>query len=131
MSASVISYFVPFLFMFAAMIKLQSVPAGAEVLRVPGGATVTVAVAAVGFATTAVSIVLAMVPSEQEVNKALAVLKIAGLSLLPLVLGIVTYAAGKKKSCFGKFLVFLRVFLSLWYFFRQRQPRSRQDRRES
>jgi hypothetical protein len=57
-----------------------------------------VAVAAVGFATTAVSIVLAMVPSEQEVNKALAVLKIAGLSLLPLVLGIVTYAAGKRKK---------------------------------
>jgi hypothetical protein len=39
-----------------------------------------------------------MVPSEQEVNKGLAVLKIAGLSLLPLVLGIVAYAAGKKKK---------------------------------
>jgi glutamate:GABA antiporter len=97
-SASVISYFIPFLFMFAALIKLQSEPAGAEVLRVPGGATVAVAVAAVGFATTAVSIVLAMVPSEQEVTKTLAVLKIAGLSLLPLVLGIVTYAAGKRKK---------------------------------
>jgi glutamate:GABA antiporter len=100
-SASVISYFIPFLFMFAAMIKLQSEPAGAEVLRVPGGSTVAVAVAALGFATTAVSIVLAMVPSEQEVNKELAVLKIVGLSLLPLVLGMVIYAAGKRKKAVG------------------------------
>ena len=36
-SMSVITYFVPFLFMFAAMIKLQREPAGPEVIRVPGG----------------------------------------------------------------------------------------------
>ena len=51
-----------------------------------------------GFATTAVSIALALVPSEEEVNKVLAVLKIGGLSLLPLALGVVTYAAGKRKK---------------------------------
>jgi amino acid transporter len=97
-SASIVSYFIPFLFMFAAMIKVQKEPAGPEVVRVPGGATVAVALAALGFTTTAVSIALALVPSADEVNKALAVLKIAGLSLLPLALGIVTYAAARRKS---------------------------------
>jgi len=83
--------------MFAAMIKIQKEPAGPEVVRVPGGATVAVALAALGFTTTTVSIALALVPSVDEVNKPLAVLKIAGLSLLPLALGIVTYAAGRRK----------------------------------
>jgi amino acid transporter len=96
-SASIVSYFIPFLFMFAAMIKVQKEPAGPEVVRVPGGATVAVALAALGFTTTAVSIALALVPSADEVNKPLAVLKIAGLSLLPLALGIVTYAAARRK----------------------------------
>ena len=36
-SMSIIGNFIPFLFMFAAMIKLQDEPAGPGVLRVPGG----------------------------------------------------------------------------------------------
>ena len=37
-SMGIIAYFIPFLFMFAAMIVLQREPAGPEVMRVPGGA---------------------------------------------------------------------------------------------
>ena len=37
-SMGIIANFIPFLFMFAAMIKLQREPAGPEVIRVPGGA---------------------------------------------------------------------------------------------
>ena len=36
-SMGIIAYFIPFLFMFAAMIVLQREPAGPEVMRVPGG----------------------------------------------------------------------------------------------
>ena len=36
-SMGIIAYFIPFLFMFAAMIKLQREPAGPDVIRVPGG----------------------------------------------------------------------------------------------
>ena len=36
-SMGIIAYFIPFLFMFAAMIKLQREPAGPGVMRVPGG----------------------------------------------------------------------------------------------
>ena len=37
-SMGIIANFIPFLFMFAAMIKLQREPAGPDVMRVPGGA---------------------------------------------------------------------------------------------
>ncbi len=36
-SMSVITYFIPYLFLFAAMIRLQREPAGPDVIRVPGG----------------------------------------------------------------------------------------------
>ena len=36
-SMAIICYFIPYLFMFASMIKLQREPAGPEVMRVPGG----------------------------------------------------------------------------------------------
>src|SRR5439155_1379555 len=54
-SMGIIAYFIPFLFMFAAMIVLQREPAGPDVIRVPGGSTAAIALAALGFVTTAVS----------------------------------------------------------------------------
>jgi amino acid transporter len=97
-SMSVITYFVPFLFMFAAMIKLQQEPAGPEVMRVPGGRPVAIALASLGFLTTAVSIVLACVPAADEANKPLAVLKIVGLSVVMLLIGAVVYFNGRKRA---------------------------------
>ncbi len=41
----IIAYFIPFLFMFAAMIVLQREPAGPDVMRVPGGKPVAIALA--------------------------------------------------------------------------------------
>jgi len=35
-----ITYFIPSLYLFAAMIKLQREPVGRDVVRVPGGSTV-------------------------------------------------------------------------------------------
>ena len=48
-SMGIIAYFIPFLFMFAAMIVLQREPAGPEVMRVPGGKPVAIALASLGF----------------------------------------------------------------------------------
>ena len=45
-SMGIIAYFIPFLFMFAAMIVLQREPAGPDVMRVPGGTPVAIALAA-------------------------------------------------------------------------------------
>jgi glutamate:GABA antiporter len=96
-SMSIISYFIPYLFMFASLIRLQREPAGPGVIRVPGGRPAAYALAAVGFTTTAVSIWLALVPAEDEPNKVLAVSKVAGLTLLLLVAGAVVYFTGKMR----------------------------------
>jgi amino acid transporter len=95
-SMSVITYFIPFLFMFAAMIRLQREPAGRDVLRVPGGRPMAIALAVVGSVTTAGSIVLACVPADDEPNKMLAVTKVVGASVLLIAAGAAVYLNGRR-----------------------------------
>lgn len=96
-SMSVIAYFIPYLFMFAAMIKLQREPAGPEVIRVPGGKPAAIALATIGFTTTAISVGLAMLPADDEPNKLLAVVKIMGLTAAMIGVGVVLYVTGRRK----------------------------------
>jgi glutamate:GABA antiporter len=104
-SMSIISYFIPYLLMFASMFRLQREPAGPEVMRVPGGRPVALVLASLGFATTAVSIVLALIPAEDEPNKTLAVVKVAGLTLLLLAVGGMVYVVGKSAAAKGSRVV--------------------------
>jgi amino acid transporter len=97
-SMAIITNFIPFLYMFAAMIRLQREPIGPGVIRVPGGRGVAVVLAALGFLTTAVAIVLACVPADDEPNKALAVAKIIGLSAVLIAIGGAIYMAGKNRA---------------------------------
>ena len=96
-SMTVICTLIPFLLVFASFIKLQREPAGPEVIRVPGGRAVAVAAGAVGFITTALSIVLSFFPAADEPHKTLAVAKIVGLTILSTGSGVVVYAAGKRR----------------------------------
>jgi glutamate:GABA antiporter len=96
-SMSIIGYFIPYLFMFASMIKLQGEPAGLGVMRVPGGHPVAILLASVGFCVTAAAIVLALVPAEDEPNKALAVTKVAGLTALLVLGGAAVYLHGRRR----------------------------------
>src|SRR5207247_5986090 len=93
-----ITYFVPFLIMFAAMIKLQREPAGPDVMRVPGGRPVAIGLAILGMATTAVSIVLASVPPDEEPNKMLAVVKVIGSSFALMAIGAIVYWLGRRRA---------------------------------
>jgi amino acid transporter len=97
-SMGVITYFIPYLYVFAAMVKLQSEPAGPEVIRVPGGKPVAYLVGAVGFATTSMAIALSLLPPPDEPNQALAVLKIIGLTGAMVGVGVITYAFGKRRA---------------------------------
>jgi glutamate:GABA antiporter len=97
-SMGIIANFIPFLFMFAAMIKLQHEPAGPEVMRVPGGPRAATALAALGFVVTAISIVLACVPPDDEPNKMLAVVKVVGSSAVLVGIGVLVYAMGKRRQ---------------------------------
>ena len=100
-SMSVIAFFIPYLLMFAAMIKLQREPAGPEVIRVPGGTPVAIALASIGFATTAISIGLAMFPADDEPNKPLAVIKIVGLTAAMILLGVGLYVLAIANEISG------------------------------
>src|SRR5271156_1180568 len=95
-SLGVIVNFIPYMYLFAAMIKLQRDPAGPDVIRVPGGSTVAKLVAALGFVTTAATIILCLIPQPDEPNKPLALLKIVGGTAVLLLLGVWIYAAGKR-----------------------------------
>jgi glutamate:GABA antiporter len=97
-SMGVITYFIPYLYLFAAMIKLQGEPAGAEVILVPGGKTVAKLIASVGFLTTMLTIILSLIPQPDEPNKPLALLKIIGGTGALLLFGTYIFVAGKRTA---------------------------------
>ncbi|HEU4990801.1 MAG: APC family permease [Gemmatimonadota bacterium] len=97
-SLGIIAYFVPYLAMFAAMIRLQREPAGPEVMLVPGGKPAAVLCGAVGFLTSAVAIVLAAIPAADEPHPQRYVVKVVGLSALLVASGAATYAVGRRRA---------------------------------
>ena len=101
-SLTVLTTFIPYQFLFAAMIWAQRVPVGPEVFRVPGGKPVAIALAVVGFTTTTVAIFLSAVPPADEPNKVLAVLKIVGLTAILLAVGAALFAFRKPRANGGK-----------------------------
>jgi hypothetical protein len=97
-AAVFISYFIPYLFMFASMIRLQREPAGPEVMRVPGGPRAAIPLAIIGFLTTSLAIGLALIPAADEPNKALAVTKVAGLTILLVLCGALVYWTNRRRQ---------------------------------
>jgi amino acid transporter len=97
-SMGVIFYFIPYLYLFASMIRLQREPAGPDVIRVPGGKSVARLVATVGFLTTTLTIALSLIPQPDEPNKPLALLKIGGGTGALMVVGALIYVAGKRRA---------------------------------
>jgi amino acid transporter len=94
----VVSYFLPFLYMFLAVIRLQRVPAGEGVMRIPGGKPVAIFMALLGLATTAISSILACIPPDDEPNKIFAVIKLIASSACLVGIGAVVYWIGKRRS---------------------------------
>ncbi len=94
----VISYFLPFLYMFASVIRLQREPAGPDVMRIPGRRPVAILLAILGLLTTITSSVLACIPPAEEPNKLFAVVKLLGSSALMVAVGAVIYWLGKSRN---------------------------------
>jgi amino acid transporter len=96
-SMGIVTYFIPYLYLFAAMFWLQEEKAGPEVIHVPGGPRMARIIACVGFGTTLLTIVISLVPSPEETNKVLAVIKVVGLTGVLLVLGWLLYFLGTRR----------------------------------
>lgn len=97
-SMGIISYFVPYLFLFAAMIRFQRQPAGPEVRRVPGGKPMAIALASLGLASTTLTIFLSAFPAGDEPHKALAVMKVVGGTTVMIGAGIILFLIGRAKA---------------------------------
>ncbi len=95
---TIITNFVPYLFMFAALIRLQREPVESGVVRVPGGKAVATALALVGMVTTFLVIIASVVPDPSEPNKVLAVGKVVFFSVLLIGGGMLLYASGKRRA---------------------------------
>ena len=95
---TIITNFVPYLFMFAAMIRLQREPVETGVVRVPGGKPVAIGLALVGLVTTCAVIIASVVPDPNEPNKVLAVAKVVFFSVLLIGGGVVLYAVGRRRA---------------------------------
>ncbi len=96
-SMTVITYFIPYLFMFAAMIRLQRRTFPAEGVRLPGGKRLAIPLACMGFLSTTAAIVLSLFPSEDEGNPAAALFKLIAMTLLLLVAGVAVYWRGQRS----------------------------------
>jgi len=92
----IIVNFVPFLYIFASMYRLQREPAGPGVFRVPGGPVVARVLACLGFLVSLLAIVLACVPAADEPNKVFAVTKIVGASSAIVAIGVGIYWSGQR-----------------------------------
>ncbi|MFC5863636.1 APC family permease [Acidicapsa dinghuensis] len=97
-SMSVITYFIPYLFLFASTLRLQREPMGPEVIRVPGGKPVAVVLAWIGLLSTVITIGLSILPSDDEPNKPLAMFKTIGLTIILLAIGGLLYYLGKRRQ---------------------------------
>jgi hypothetical protein len=95
---SVITYFIPYVFLFLATLRLQREPAGPEVLRLPGGRWTAIVLASIGLFSTIVTIGLSIVPEDDEPNKPLAILKVVGMTVVLIAAGMGTYAWGKRQQ---------------------------------
>ncbi|MBV8366172.1 MAG: APC family permease [Candidatus Eremiobacteraeota bacterium] len=96
-STTVIITFIPFIALFASAIRLRGGEAPREI-GIPGGRVTVIVSGVIGLLTTAASIVLATIPPDDEPNKALAVLKVLGLTAVMVAGGMALYASGRRRE---------------------------------
>jgi glutamate:GABA antiporter len=95
-SMTIIWYFIPFLYLFSAAIKLRG-EARVPGFRIPGGSTGIAILGVVGLVTTLGSIFLSLVPADDNPNPALAVVKVLGLTIVMVGLGVAVYVRGRRR----------------------------------
>jgi amino acid transporter len=94
----VITYFIPYLFLFAAMFRLQREPAGPEVVRVPGGKNAARLLALIGAATAGFAVALSLFPPSEEPHKLLALIKVIGSTAALILFGGGIYCWGRRAA---------------------------------
>ncbi len=94
----VITYFIPYLFLFASAIRLQREPRPEGAFRLPGGKRTVISLACVGLASTACTIVLSLFPAEDDLHPTATLLKVVVMTLVLLGAGIAIYLSSRRKQ---------------------------------
>ena len=101
---SVLSYTLPFLFLFAVFLVLQvraprsGAAAPPDAWRTPGGRPVALAIGAVGLAATMVAVLCTLVPSPDAKNQLLEAAKLVFASAVLIFSGVAAYALAKRRA---------------------------------
>ena len=98
---AIILYFIPFLYMYAAAIKLASRKDRLEnphAVLIPGGKVGVWIASGVAFAVTLLSIIVSVLPPGDSANRALFLVKVVGSSLAAMALGLTLYYRGVQAK---------------------------------
>jgi len=104
---AVILYFIPFLYMYAAAIKLAGRKDRLEnphAVLIPGGKPGVWLASGIAFAVTLLSIIVSVLPPADSANRGLFLIKVVGSTLAALALGLTLYYRGvqaKKREAFS------------------------------
>jgi amino acid transporter len=99
--AAIILYFIPFLYMFAAVVKLAGRPDrkhNERAVLIPGGKIGVWLAASCGFIVVLGSIVLSLIPPGDELNKAVFEIKLVGGTVVSILLGLFLYWRGAREK---------------------------------
>jgi amino acid transporter len=96
-SMSVIAYFIPYLFLFAAMIRLHGRASAPDAIRLPWGKRLAIPLACLGFFSTMAAIILALFPAEDERHPSVALFKIVAMTCVLLLAGVAIYRRGRRS----------------------------------
>jgi amino acid transporter len=93
---SVITYFIPYLFLFASAVRAQGQPPPLGAFRLPGGKRTIVVLACVGFVSTGCTIVLSLFPAQDDAHPALTLIKVVVMTIVLLAAGIAVYLSSRR-----------------------------------
>jgi amino acid transporter len=99
--AAVILYFIPFLYMYAAAIKLsysKNREADEHAILIPGGRAGVWLAGGLGFAVTLMGIILSLVPPGDSANRLLFELKLICGTAGAIAIGMVLYYRGMRQK---------------------------------
>ena len=92
----VITYFIPYLFLFAAAVRAQQQPLPEGAFRLPGGKRTIIPLACVGLVSTACTIVLSLFPAEDDAHPTATLVKIVVGTIVLLGVGIAIYRSSGR-----------------------------------
>lgn len=97
---AIILYFIPFLYMFAAVIRLATRPDRAEnpnAILIPGGRFGVWLAGGLGFVMVLAGIFFSVIPPGETANKLLFEMKVVGCTVFTFLFGLMLYSLGKRR----------------------------------